>query len=78
MNIENIMEESLPELRKLLKKNNFSIEPDAIYGWRVKYTYPNGPDEFFGPTREFTLPHFMRSENERVAILYTLRRFVNN
>lgn len=78
MNIENIMEEPLFELRKLLKKNNFSIEPDTIYGWKVTYNYPDGPDEFFGPTRQFTLPHFMRSENERVAILYTLRRFVEN
>ena len=77
MNIEEIMEESLPELRKLLKKNNFAIEPDTIYGWRVTYTYPDGPDEFFGNKREFTLPHFMREANERVAILYTLRRFTN-
>ena len=78
MNIEEIMDESLPELRKLLKKNNFIIEADPIYGWRVTYTYPQQPDEFFGDKREFTLPHFMRSENERVAILYTLRRFVEN
>ena len=77
MNIEEIMEESLPELRKLLKKNNFSIESDPIYGWKVTYTFPDGPDDFFGPTREFTLPHFMREANEKIAILYTLRRFTN-
>jgi hypothetical protein len=71
------METALPELRKIFKKNNFSIEPDAIYGWRVTYTYPNGPDEFFGEKREFTLPHFLRGESERIAILYTLRRYVD-
>jgi hypothetical protein len=73
MNIESYMEHSITKLRTLAKDNRFSVKNiDNV--WQVTYTYKE-PDDFFGATREFNLPHFINGSDERMAILYTLRRY---
>ncbi len=70
------METSVPELRKLIKKHRFALEPDAENGWLVTYSFKE-PDEFYGMERKFNLPFFIKGESERVAMLYLLRRYVD-
>lgn len=73
MNIEQYMDLTIPKLRTMAKERNFEVKYVDTQ-WEVTYTYPV-PDDFFGKQRKFTLPHFLNSSDEKMAILYTLRRY---
>jgi hypothetical protein len=76
MDITDLMETSVPELRKLIKKHRFDIQQDPENGWMVTYNFKEA-DEFHGAERKFNLPFYLKGETERVAMLYLLRRFVD-
>jgi len=76
MDITDLMETSVVELRKLIKKHRFVLELDTNNEWLVTYTFKD-PDDFHGNERKFNLPFYLKGETERVAMLYLLRRFVD-